>query len=344
MQMKVALINPSFSYHTPWLQVTEPLGILYIASYLGKYSKHETTVIDCLDNRAIRKVGPSSYWYGLTYDELLDKISIIKPSVVGVTCMFSRKKDNFLDCVQAIKQRFSEIKIVAGGTYPSLFPQEVMSTGFVDYCIIGEGEESFTHLLDAIENNSKSFDHVEGLAYLQDGTYVCNTKKTYINDLDTIPFPARDMVHYESYVTGKCVLHGLGLRRSASILTSRSCPNRCNFCSMFRIHGPKWRGRSAENVVSEIIFLAKEYKVKDFFIMDDNFSINRTRVEDICNGIIASNVNIRWNTPNGVSINTLDHELLKLMKGLASLYYQQKYCVRLCQQSHRSFSYNCLCH
>jgi len=312
--MRVLLLNPSFSYQTPWLQLTEPLGLLYIASYLREYSDHEIFIVDCLDNHLITKVGTQSYWYGLTHEDMLDKISGFAPDVVGITCMFSKKKEDFLACAQAVRERFPDVTIVAGGTYPSLFPEEVVNTKLVDYCIVGEGEDSFLKLLDYLETNGSSFGVIEGLAYIKDGEYVFNPKLHYINNLDQVPFPARDLINYESYITRKSVLHGLGLKRSASLLTSRSCPNRCNFCSMYRIHGPRWRGRSALNVIAEIEYLVNEFHVNEIFIMDDNFTLNRARIVDICQGIKQSGLNVRWNTPNGIAINTLDIELLTLMK------------------------------
>lgn len=312
--MKVLLINPPYSYQTPWLQITEPLGILYITAYLRDCSNHEISIVDCLDNHLIRKIDEQMYWYGLTHEELLEKIAEIGPDVIGITCMFSKKKDDFLDCIRAIKVRFPVIKIVAGGTYPSLFAEEVVQTRLVDYCVIGEGETSFHLLLDVLENGDDVPVDLDGIAFMENGNFILKPKLNYIECLDSVPFPARDLINYEAYITRKSVLHGLGLRRSASILTSRSCPNRCNFCSMYRIHGPRWRGRSAANIVVEITHLVKKFGIRDLFIMDDNFTFKRDRVIAICNEIIMAGLNIHWNTPNGISINTLDHELLNLMK------------------------------
>jgi magnesium-protoporphyrin IX monomethyl ester (oxidative) cyclase len=83
---------------------------------------------------------------------------------------------------------------------------------------------------------------------------------------------------------------------------------------MYRIHGPKWRARSAVNVIKEITQLVTVYGIQDLFIMDDNFTFDRKRIVEICNGIIHTGLKIHWNTPNGISINTLDYELLSLMK------------------------------
>jgi anaerobic magnesium-protoporphyrin IX monomethyl ester cyclase len=312
--VKILLVNPSFYYQTPWLQISEPLGLLYLASYIREYSNHEVAILDCLDNMRIARVKKNSYWYGSNSEEILARIEEFKPDVIGITCLFSRKKEDFLACVSIIKENYPHVTLVGGGTYPSLFPEEVLQTGYFDYCIIGEGESTLLQLLNTLQDGSQTFENIEGLAYMDKGEMRITDKTSYIENLDSIPFPARDLINYETYLTRKSVLHGLGLNRAASILTSRSCPNRCNFCSMFRIHGPKWRSRSAANVVAEIRELIEHYAIDELFIMDDNFTFNRDRVMAICQEILNSGIKIRWNTPNGISINTLDKELLSTMK------------------------------
>ena len=312
--MKVLLLNSSFLYRTPWLIVTEPLGILYLAAYLRKYSAHKVSVLDCVSNKRVKKIGPRQYWYGLDTKEMLEAIELLKPDIIGITCMFSRKKDDFLRCASLIKKKFPQIILVGGGIYPSLFPGDLAVNKQFDYFIAGEGEQSFLNLVNTLSDNSQAKENIEGLAFLRDGKVIVNPKKTYIENLDTIPHPARDLIDYEGYAARKIALGGLGLKRSASLLTSRSCPNRCNFCSMFMVHGPKWRGRTAQDVISEIAELKERYKIKDLFIMDDNFTFNKQRVMEICEGILRAGLKIRWNTPNGISIATLDRELLSVMK------------------------------
>jgi magnesium-protoporphyrin IX monomethyl ester (oxidative) cyclase len=312
--MKLLLVNPPVTYQTPWLQVTEPLGLLYLASYVREFSGHTVGILDCLANKLVTKIGENLYWYGLTRETLFREIEKFQPDIIGITCMFSKKKDDFLQLAQNIRHRFPGVILVAGGTYPSLFPVETIDTGLIDYCVIGEGERTLVDLLNALSDLPDSLPAIEGLAFLKGDEVVVTPKTAYIKELDQIPFPARDLIDYEAYVARKSVLHGLGLKRSASILTSRSCPNRCNFCSMYKIHGQRWRCRSPENVVEEIIHLKQRYNVKDLFIMDDNFTFSKKRIMEICETIRRSNIRIRWNTPNGISINTLDKEVLSAMK------------------------------
>jgi magnesium-protoporphyrin IX monomethyl ester (oxidative) cyclase len=312
--MKLLLVNPPVTYQTPWMQVTEPLGLLYLASYVRGFSSHTVHLLDCLANKHVTKVRQNLYWYGLTGEKILREIDKFQPDVIGITCMFSKKKNDFLRLAQDIRHAFPGVILVAGGTYPSLFPAEVIETGLIDYCVIGEGERTLLDLLNALLDSTESLSTIEGLAFLKDSEVLVTQKTSYIKGLDQIPFPARDLIDYEAYLTRRSMLHGLGLKRSASILTSRSCPNRCNFCSMYKIHGPKWRCRSTENVLDEIVHLKQRYNVQDLFIMDDNFTFSKDRVIEICEAIRRSNIRIRWNTPNGISINTLDKEVLSAMK------------------------------
>jgi len=319
--MKVLLINPGFHYSNPFLQVTKPLGILYLAAHARANSSHELGILDCRDAKEITQLAPEKYWYGISIDETLRQVEERGPDVVGISCLFSRKKDDFFAVARAIVERFPDKIMVAGGTYPSLSPEDVISSGLFHYCVIGEAEDTFLKLLNAIDAGAPP-DSIDGIAFKkEDGTMVKNPKTTFIENLDSIPFPARDLINYDGYLTRKSVLHGLGLKRVASILTSRSCPNRCNFCSMFEVHGPRWRARSPENVVAEIIELKEKFGVQEFFVMDDNFTFKKKRVLRFCEELEKSGLKIKWNTPNGIAIKTLDREVLVAMKkaGCASI-------------------------
>ncbi len=312
--MKIVLVNPSYYYQTPYQQISEPLGLLYLAAYIRHYSHHRVAIVDCLDTLEISKVSGGPYRYGVSLEKMIERVAREKPNVVGLTNIFSRKKNDFFDCAQEIRRQFPEVTIVTGGTYSSLQPEEVVRESCVDYAIIGEGEESIVSLLDSLETGVTAPQGIEGLVFRWQGEVRLTPKDHYIKDLDRLPFPARDLINYESYLKSKQVLHGLGLKRAASILTSRSCPNHCNFCSMFKVHGPRWRARSAANVVSEIAELVRRYGVHELFIMDDNFTLSKQRILDICAGIREKGLKIHWNTPNGLAINTLDEEVLREMK------------------------------
>jgi radical SAM superfamily enzyme YgiQ (UPF0313 family) len=103
------------------------------------------------------------------------------------------------------------------------------------------------------------------------------------------------------------------------LLTSRSCPNQCTYCNMFLAHGRKWRPRSPENVLAEIEHLVGVYGVRQFSIIDDNFTLGRSRAKAILRQIIDRRLGIRFITPNGLSAKSLDDELIQLLKEAGAL-------------------------
>ena len=130
---------------------------------------------------------------------------------------------------------------------------------------------------------------------------------------DTIPFPAYELVNLRDYYVDTSGWHNpknLPINTSVPIISSRSCPNRCNFCSMFLVMGPKWRARSSKNVVDEIEYVYKKYNHRHFSFMDDNFTLDKGRAIEICKDIIDRKLNIQFETPNGLSINTLDEKTM----------------------------------
>ncbi len=319
--LRLLLINPGFNYHTPYLQVTEPLGVLYLAAFGRRYSQHEFVVLDCLDSKQVTKTAAGGYWYGLDHHEMVSWAREVQPDLIGLTCMFSRKKDDLLTAAKALRDGLPNVPLVAGGTHASLFPSEDLATRLFDYCVIGEGERTLVALADALEGRGRLAE-IDGLGFRENGRVHINPKQHFIKDLDSIPFPARDLINYDGYLSRKSVIHCLGLKRAASVLTSRSCPNRCNFCSMHRIHGPRWRARTPQDVVAELIHLKNAYDVQEFFVMDDNFTLNKKRVLEFCQLLKEAKLSLRWNTPNGIAINTLDYEVLQAM--------QDAGCVSIC--------------
>ena len=99
-----------------------------------------------------------------------------------------------------------------------------------------------------------------------------------------------------------------------SMITSRGCPFNCVFCSVHTVWGRKFRKRDPKQVVDEIELLVKKYGVKEIHFEDDNLTLDRERILKICKEIIKRKIDIKWTTPNGVAIWTLDEEVLKYIK------------------------------
>lgn len=310
--MKILLINPPFDYYSRHQIFREPLSLAYLAAYLRKFGYS----VEILDGVAADAVNKGKLWhYGLSDPEVSRKVREFKPDVVGITCASSLRIFDVLKIARLIKKVDPGIKIIVGGVHPTIFPKDTVSNQEIDYVIIGEGEESLLQLIKTLESgNKKSKINVDGCAYKREGQIIENSKLHFIENLDTLPYPARDLLPMDYYFKKGTVLYGLGQRKAATILTSRSCPYRCTFCSVNLIQGLKLRMRSAANVYGEIEELVKKYGVEEILVLDDNFTFDKKRAIDLCRMILRKKLKFRWNTPNGVRADRLDAELVSTMK------------------------------
>jgi radical SAM superfamily enzyme YgiQ (UPF0313 family) len=199
--------------------------------------------------------------------------------------------------------------VVIGGSHASALPELTLDETQADYIVIGEGELSFLELVNRIERN-ESVDNIKGIVSKTNKTLL---KRDLIENIDLLPFPDWVQVDPRYY---KKAPHG-GLIKSfpvAPITSSRGCPYSCTFCASPSFWDRRIRFRSPENVVDEIEYLVKGFGVKEIHFEDDNLTLKRNHIEDICRLILKRNLKINWATPNGVRADTLDRELLKLMK------------------------------
>ncbi|MDR2097985.1 MAG: radical SAM protein [Spirochaetaceae bacterium] len=161
----------------------------------------------------------------------------------------------------------------------------------------------------------KKIENLDSVVIRIDGKIKSIPKKSYIENLDSLPVPGYEYFELEKYTwpdTGKW-LNPKNIKINSaqiSLLTSRSCPNMCNFCAMRFVMGNRIRFRSARNVVDEIKFLYDKYGMNYFRIMDDNFTFDRQRTIDICKLIIQNKLNIYFEFPNGIMVRTLDEEVI----------------------------------
>ncbi len=296
--MQVLLINPRPQNIHP--DGFFPIGLAYLAAFLEQ-KKIRTKVVDF-------------FAYPDKIDDinfLREEINSFKPDIIGVGCLFSVYFPVVKEICRKIKLINNNLKVVIGGLHPTTFPGEILSgCEYIDFIILGEGEESFVDLCLKL-TDGKEVEDIDGLAYRQGGEIKISPKTRYIADLDNLPFPAYHKFNMDNYFYHYWYQRN---NRGMSILTSRSCPNRCIFCNMFLAHGNVWRARSPESVLDEMEFLYNEYRIRHFMFMDDNMTLNKQRTMDIFEGIIKRKLRVTFNFPNGVSVNTLDQDIIEAMK------------------------------
>jgi hypothetical protein len=191
-----------------------------------------------------------------------------------------------------------------GGSHASAAPESLLSSLYVDYVIRGEGEKAFVDFLDFIEGR-KPIDAVPNLAYKKDGELCFNP----IGDnfpLDELPFP-----DFSDFAPSRYALAG---KPMTFMITSRSCPHKCSFCSVHTTFGEKYRLRSLDNVLEEIELRYRQgCRVIDF--EDDNLTYYKSTFKELCRQLIARFPRgaLQLVAMNGISYLSLDEEALELM-------------------------------
>ncbi len=210
---------------------------------------------------------------------------------VGVSVMTGSPIVAALEFSRLVKQQH-KAPVLWGGMHPSMLPLETIEHELVDMVIEGEGEESLLHLVQALRS-SGDLDAVPGLYYKRDGKVRKSAVPMRTIDLDSQPLPSYDLVDAESYVPQK--LHYLGdCERSIELKTDRGCPHRCAFCYNLNHNKRRWRALSADVVLDRIETLVNRYDLQGVSFVSDNFFVNKTRVADICQGILDRGLNIAW--------------------------------------------------
>jgi anaerobic magnesium-protoporphyrin IX monomethyl ester cyclase len=222
-----------------------PLGLGYIAAYLRKYGNHE-----------IRIYEPEAEQ--LSYDDIAKIINDYAPDIIGITC----STPNFKQALKLaqIGRENSRAKIVMGGVHASAVPEFILEAyhDVIDCVAIGEGEETILELVGAYASG-KDISAIPGIAYSYNGTVICTSSRPFIEELDRIPFPARDLIPQKLFYPN---LHNGRYKECFSMLTSRGCPFNCGFCAARIVSGKRYRVHSAEYVLEEMSMLKSDYSEK----------------------------------------------------------------------------------
>ena len=133
-----------------------------------------------------------------------------------------------------------------------------------------------------------------------------------ISNLDSVPFPDRDLVDMEAYINiGVPYAPFSYKKRVAQILTTRGCPNKCNFCSTVTYWGRMIRARSVDNIMQEMRILKDKYRIEEIQFVDDNITFDKRFARALFTEM--KQLDFKWCTPHGLMFNTLDRDLIKLM-------------------------------
>ncbi len=317
---KVQLIFPPmvFSKFQSRQTAMYPLGLGYIAAVLER-DGYKVGMVDCPSEgfETLVDIGKNRYIYGLTENEIRERIERMRPEAVGISCLFSTLEKQMSMVARIAKEVDPNIIVICGGPHVSAFYNRVINNPNIDYCIVGEGEEKIIDLLEAL-NNKRPFTTLDSICYRSNDEIIYQPRTSWIKDLDQIPYPARHLLDLEHYFKiGKVQglrLEGESSPRIAQMTTSRGCPFTCNYCAKDATWGSKFRTRSPNNVLDEMEHLIREYGIEHFAFQDDNLTADMKRAAKIFDGITERNFNITWEAHNGLGVNYLNRELLEKMK------------------------------
>ena len=265
--------------------VVPPLGLAYLASGVER-DGHDVKIID-------------AFAEGLTWDHFTEEIKKAKADLIGIGGM-TPTIDNTLRTIKICRPYTRYI--VMGGPHLSVHKQEFFrECPDLDFGIAGEGEESFRELVGRLADGRDPWT-VPGIV----GPETFRPPGSSIQDLDELPFPARyllpNSVYRYALWPGKKV---------TTMITSRGCPYRCIFCDK-SIFGSRWRARSAKNVLDEMEQIVKDLRIQSIIIYDDLFTLDKRRVQEICEGILDRGLRFEWKCEGRV--DRVDAEMLRWMK------------------------------
>lgn len=265
-----------------------PLGLAYIASML----RNNNIKVRIIDANILK----------LSNNRVLKIVSLEKPSLVGISLNLITAKSG-IELSRSIKKT-TDIDICLGGPFASCNIEYVLKRSQADFIIFGEGEKP---LLEICKGESLS--KVKGIAWKSlDNNCVINEPAEMIQNLDEIPIPSYDLLP-------PFRLYRSRIRKSpmACIFTSRGCPYQCTFCNR-NIFGKKFRAFSAKRVIEEMGFLISKYGVKQIDILDDNFTQDLNRAEEILDLVIKKKFKILINLQNGIRVDNITYPFIKKMK------------------------------
>ncbi len=310
---RIMLMTPKYTlFKNDVRRSVTPLGLAYLGAYLEREG-YEVKILD-IANEGYENVKETenSVTYGLEDEEVKKRIGDFQPDVVGVSCIFSTQAENAKEAIRLAKETDKGIITLTGGSHPTYALEDMLSLEDLDFIVIGEGELPTSQLLNAI-NRGEDVSKIKGLAGKLNGQKFVNPERQYIEDLDTLPFPASHLLNMEKYFKINLPQNPYPQgKRVAQIVTSRGCSAKCVFCTTTNFWGNRYRGRSAQNVIDEVREMKEKYDIDELQITDDNFTLRKERAMTILEGI--KGFNLKWCAPQGVAVWALDEELLEKMK------------------------------
>lgn len=298
----IVFVNPPLSLEQRYGAIAKggrnapPLGICTLAAVTRKKG-YKTFLIDaCVSSLSLTGV----------IREIID----LSPKYVGITAS-TIAIETAAELAEQLKKKRPDIFVLVGGPHITALPEETLKCyPDFDFAVVGEGEETLCELLKTLFKKRPNLKLISGLAFRDKDKIVVNLRRQNIENLDSLPIPAWDLLpsltrYYSSSP------QSFDRLPSSSLVTSRGCPNLCTFCDR-SIFGNRLRGYSPDYVLKMVKILCSQYGVRHILFDDDTFTILKPRLEKICQLIIREKLDLTWTCLSRV--DNVDEEMLKLMR------------------------------
>ncbi|NOZ49212.1 MAG: radical SAM protein [Chloroflexi bacterium] len=285
--MKIAFIGPKWN---EMVNAYPSLGLGYLAA-VAEQEGHEACIFD----------------FGLhperTLEAEVQNVIDYRPDLVAFTSMTTSYAS--VEQAAAMLKDALGVTTIIGGPHATTLPQHTLENPHFDFLIYGEGEDVFRDFMRALDNHAHNWGDMAGLWYKEEGQVIDGGERPLIADLDALPYPARHLFELAQYP-----LYAPNGEQMLTVLSSRGCPYNCSFC--FKgIVGRTYRQRSPENIADELEYMMQHYGVHNFYFIDDLFTIDVRRLDEILDHFIARDMDIRWRCL--ARVDRVNPELLRKM-------------------------------
>ena len=279
---------------TEQLACSPPIGLAYVAAVLQRNG----TDVKIIDAKSLN----------LSHKEVCEMVERENPDIVGVT-VFTSQLRSALNMCQAVKEACPSTKVVVGGPHIHSEHREVIKKGFIDFCVRLEGETTMLELVNAIWNGGE-LEKVKGITFKRGDEIVVNPDRPLVKDLDSLPFPARDLLPNDVYGGIKGLEKG---ENYTLVSASRGCPFKCHFCAVPQFWSGQ-RRRSAANILDELEHIVQAYNIRFLMFSDEEFVVNKKWAAEICQGMVERGLNkiLAWSC--STRVDTVTQEILEAMK------------------------------
>jgi len=257
---QAALLAPEFS--------APPLGIAYIAAALQS-NGHRVAIVDL-------------HQQGAPPEAIIASCRRYSPKIVGITAS-TPTYPNALSMARFVKAWRPECPIVLGGPHATCAPAQCILDPTIDFVCIGEGERPMVDLVGALLDERTDPLSIPGFCIrTQNGQPHFTGQSPRDPSLDSLPFPARDLLDLNAY------------HQKGSIISSRGCPIGCHFCACAAIAGRVYRAHTLPYVIREMEHLHSVYGCTSFDFHDDTFNLYPARVHEFCRTLKAQGMAVKW--------------------------------------------------